>query len=124
MTETLDQRIADVAEQGKALLGALREKVSKLGLSGECVTIPEFDTAVFTLEEDKYNGEKTLMASFYPRPKYRAGILLFHSDGSCYAEYHIMQIYPPKPQWFVESVEAWIRDGRVESDMRLIAMPS
>jgi hypothetical protein len=124
MMDTLDQRIADANEQGKALLEALREKLAKLDLPGGSIVIPDFDTARFTLEEDKYNGEQTLMASFYPRPNYRAGVLLFHSDGSCYAEYHVMQIYPAKPKWFVESVEAWIRDGKVEADMRLVAMPS
>lgn len=119
----LDQRVADVAEQGRALLAALREKVASLNLTGEEVVIPEFDAAQFTLEHDLYNGKQTLMGSFYPSKHYRAGFLLFHSDGSCFAEYHIMQLHPNRPKWFVEAVEAWVRDGEIMTDIRLVAMP-
>ena len=123
MTEQLEQRIADVAEQGKTLLAALREKLGGLELNGEEIVIPPFESARFTLEHDLYNGEQTLMASFYPSQYYRAGFLLFHSDGSCFAEYHIMQLHPAKPKWFIEAVEAWVRDGEIKTDTRLARMP-
>lgn len=123
MEQQLEQRITDVAEQGKALLAALRDKLGTLNFAGEKVVIPAFDEAKFTLEYDLYNGKQTLMGSFYPSPHYRAGFLLFHSDGSCFAEYHIMQLHPDKPNWFVEAVEAWVRDGKIMTDMRLTAMP-
>lgn len=119
----LEQRVAVATEQGKALLVALREKLGSLSLSGDPVVIPEFDAAKFTLEYDLYNGQQTLMGSFYPSQHYRAGFLLFHSDGSCFAEYHVMQIHPSKPKWFVEAVEAWVRDGQIMTDIRLVAMP-
>jgi len=121
--EQLEQRKAAVAEQGRALLLALRNKVAVFNLPGDLVAIPEFDAAQFTLEHDQYNGQQTLMASFYPSPHYRAGVLLFHSDGSCFAEYHVMQVYPAKPHLFIESVEAWIRDGEIKTDTRLALMP-
>lgn len=121
--EQLEQRVAESTEQGKALLAALREKLAKLNLAGEAVVIPELDAAKFTLEYDLYNGQQTLMASFYPSQHYRAGFLLFHSDGSCFAEYHVMQLHPTKPQQFVEAVEAWVRDGKIMTDIRLVAMP-
>lgn len=124
MTENLEQRIEAVAEQGKALLAALQEKVSSFNLPGEPLVIPGFGEAEFTLEEDKYNGKQTLMASFFPRPRYRAGVLLFHSDGSSFAEYLIMQAHPAKPQWFIESVEAWGNIGDIRTDARLIQFPS
>lgn len=123
MEEELQQRIAAARESGVALLTALREKVAKLALPGEAVTIPELDAAKFTLEYDKYNGQQTLMASFYPSPHYRAGVLLFHSDGSSFAEYHVMRQHPARPQWFIESVEAWVRDGEIKTDTRLAMMP-
>lgn len=121
--EQLEQRKAAVEQQGSALLSALRDKVMALNLPGNPVTIPDFESATFTLEYDKYNGQQTLMASFYPSPHYRAGVLLFHSDGSCFAEYHVMQLHPAKPQWFVESVEAWISNGEIKTDTRLALMP-
>lgn len=119
----LEQRVAGAAEQGRALLAALRDKVGTLDLTGEEVVIPEFESAKFTLEHDLYNGQQTLMGSFYPSQHYRAGFLLFHSDGSCFAEYHVMQLHPSKPKWFIEAVEAWVRNGQIMTDIRLVAMP-
>ena len=123
MTEQLEQRVAAVAEQGRTLLAALREKVGGLNLAGEEIVIPPFEEAKFTLEYDLYNGQQTLMASFYPSQYYRAGFLLFHSDGSCFAEYHVMQLHPSKPRMFIEAVEAWVRDGEIKTDTRLALMP-
>ena len=119
----LQQRVAAATVAGVALLAALREKLSTLSLPGEAITIPEFEAARFSLEYDKYNGEQTLMASFYPNPHYRAGVVLFHSDGSCFAEYHVMRPHPTTSMWFIESVQAWVRDGEIKTDMRLALMP-
>jgi hypothetical protein len=121
--DQLEQQVAEVKEQGVALLAALRERVGQLKLGNVEVNIPSFETATFTLEHDQYNGQQTLMASFYPSQYYRAGFLLFHSDGSCFAEYHVMQIHPSRPKWFIEAVEAWVRDGEIKTDTRLVAMP-
>jgi len=119
----LQQRMATATDNGVALLDALREKVAKLNLPGEAIAIPEFEAAKFTLEYDKYNGQQTLMGSFSPSPHYRARVLLFHSDCNCFAEYHVMPQHPTRPQWFIESVEAWVRDGEIKSDTRLALMP-
>src|SRR5512142_657394 len=99
-------RIAAAAINGVALLAAMRDMVAKLKLPGEAIIIPEYEAAKFTLEHDQYNGQQTLMASFYPTPNNRAGVLLFHSDGSCFAEYQIMRPHPSKTLWFIESVQA------------------
>lgn len=121
--DPLQQRVAAATDSGVALLAALREKLSTLALPGEAITIPEFGAAKFSLEYDKYNGKQTLMASFYPTPRYRAGVLLFHSDGSCFAEYHVMRPHPTKPQWFIESVEAWVSGDEIKTDTRMALMP-
>jgi hypothetical protein len=119
----LQQRIAAATEEGVALLAAMRAMVAKLKLPGEAIVIPEYEAAKFTLEHDQYNGQQTLMASFYPTPHNRAGVLLFHSDGSCFAEYQVMRPHPGKKAWFIESVQAWVRDGEIKTDMRLLLMP-
>lgn len=123
MEEELQQRISAVRTNGVALLAALREKLAKLALPGEPINIPEFDAAKFTLEHDLYNEQKTLMASFFLSPTYRAGVLLFHSDGSSFAEYHVMRLYPGRPHLFIESVEAWVSDGVVKADLKTAEMP-
>jgi hypothetical protein len=122
--EQLDQRISAAAEHGKALLAAVRDKVDGLNLTAGQVAIPQFDEVQFSLEKDLYDDTlQTLVASYYPRPNYRSGVLLFHADGSCFAEFHVMQVHPARPKWFIESVEAWVRDGAVQTDLRLVAMP-
>jgi hypothetical protein len=123
MEAELQHRIAAATENGVALLAALREKLAQLALSGEPITIPAFETARFTLEHDLYNGQQTMMASFYASPRYRNGVLLFHCDGSCYAEYHVMRAHPARPGMFIEAVEAWVRDGKIQTDTRLAVMP-
>ncbi|HEY6093770.1 MAG TPA: hypothetical protein VIU93_02345 [Gallionellaceae bacterium] len=123
MEAELQRRIAAVRDNGMALLEGLRAKLEKLALPGEPIHIPEFDTARFTLEHDLYNEQKTLMASFYLSPSYRAGVLLFHSDGSSFAEYHVMRLYPGRPHLFIESVEAWVSDGLVKTDLKTAEMP-
>lgn len=122
--EQLEQRVSAAEEQGKMLLAALKEKLESLNLAAGMVAIPTFEEAQFSLERDLYDDTlTTLTASFYPRPRYRAGVLLFHADGSCYAEYHVMQPHPGKPDWFIESVEGWVRNGAVQTDLRLVAIP-
>ena len=123
MEAELQQRIAASRDKGVALLAGLRAKLAKLALPGDPINIPDFDSAKFTLEHDLYNGRNTLLASFYLSPSYRAGYLMFHSDGSSLAEYHVMRLYPGKPHLFIESVEAWVRDGEIKTDLKTAEMP-
>ena len=105
------------------MIAALQEKIAKLNLPGEAITIPFFKAARFTLERDLYNGEQTLRAAFFPSPHYCNGFLLFHSDDSSFAEYHVMRQHPTRPSLFIEAVEAWVRDGKIQTDTRLAMMP-
>jgi hypothetical protein len=119
----LEQRVAQAKPQSLLLLAALQEKVDKLDLHGDAIVLPLFESAKCTLEYDLYNGQQTLVIAFYPSQFYRAGYLLFHSDGSCFAEYHVMLLHPIYPGMFIEAVEAWVRDGEIKTDMRLAVMP-
>lgn len=120
---TLEQRVAQSKAEADLLLAALREKIAKLKLPGEAITIPPYEAALFKLEHDLYNGEQTLRAAFFPSQYYCAGFLLFHSDGSSFAEYHVMQLHPARPEMFIEAVEAWVRNGEIKTDVRLAEMP-
>jgi hypothetical protein len=121
--QLIKQRIASATVHGMELIAALQEKIAKLYLPGDAIIIPPFEAARFTLEHDLYNGKQTLRAAFFPSPHYCIGFLLFHSDGSSYAEYHVMRLHPARPQWFIEAVEAWVRDGKIQADTRLAMMP-
>ena len=121
--QLIKQRIASASAHGGELIAALRERVAKLALPGEAIFIPPFEAARFTLEHDLYNGEQTLRAAFFPTQYYCIGFLLFHFDGSSFAEYHIMRQHPTRPELFIEAVEAWVRDGKIQTDTRLALMP-
>ena len=121
--QLIKQRIASATAHGVELIAALQEKIAKLNLPGDVITIPPFETARFTLEHDLYNGERTLRAAFFPSQTYCIGFLLFHSDGSSFAEYHVMRQHPARPSFFIEAVEAWVRDGKIQTDTRLAMMP-
>ena len=121
--QLIKQRIASAKAHGAELISALQEKITKLNLPGEAIIIPSFETARFTLEHDLYNGEQTLRAAFYPSQHYCLGFLLFHFDGSSFAEYHVMRPHPSRPAQFIEAVEAWVRDGKIQTDLRMIEMP-
>jgi hypothetical protein len=51
----------------------------------------------------------------------RCGSLTLNSDGSYYAEYDVLTLHPDKPNWFVEAVTVWGRDGTVKAEPRLLA---
>jgi len=51
----------------------------------------------------------------------RCGSLTVNSDGSYYAEYDVLALHPNKPNWFVESVTVWGRDGSLKTEPRLLA---
>ena len=121
--QLIKQRIAAATTHGVEMIAALQQKIGKLKLPGEAIIIPPFETARFTLEHDMYNGEQTLRAAFFPSQYYCAGFLLFHSDGSSFAEYHVMRLHPTRPELFIEAVEAWVRDGEIKTDTRLAEMP-
>jgi hypothetical protein len=121
--QLIKQRIALAAPHGAELISALQDKISRLNLPGEAISIPPFEAARFTLEHDLYNGEQTLRASFFHSQSYCIGFLLFHFDGSSFAEYHVMRLHPTRPTLFIEAVEAWVREGKVQTDLRLAVMP-
>jgi hypothetical protein len=121
--QLIKQRIASATAHGAELIAALQERIVKLDLPGEAIIIPPFEAARFTLEHDLYNGKQTLRVAFFPSQHYCIGFLLFHSDGSSFAEYHVMRQHPVRPQLFIEAVEAWVRDGKIQTDTRLAMMP-
>lgn len=119
----LQQRVLQSRQQGELLLAALRERITALELPGERVGIPPFESARFKLEHDLYDGNHTLRAAFFPSEHYCIGFMLFHADGSSFAEYHVMRPHPARPQLFIEAVEAWGSVAGIKTDLRVVLMP-
>jgi hypothetical protein len=50
----------------------------------------------------------------------KCGELLFHADGSFFAEYDVIHVHARQPRWFVEVVTAWGRGSTLKSEARLL----
>lgn len=123
---SLQQRMTALRPRAEVLCAALRREAERLFGAGVLDTcIP--DAAVFRLERDVASGADTLVGEWQDGRGYRIGMLVFHGDGSCFAEFDLVRMHPEDSRWFVEAVEAWAGapDGSaVRADVRLLAMPS
>jgi hypothetical protein len=118
----LPQRIAALLPLAETLCLALREEVRKLGFADEAITIPGLEAAEFRLHRDPALGTDSLVGEWRDPQGQRCGMLLFHADGSFFAEHDVVQLHPADPCWFVEAVNAWGRDGEVRAEPRLMPM--
>lgn len=66
------------------------------------------------------SGSESLRGIWRGDDGWKRGQLLFHADGSFFAEYDVVRAHPEDPRWFVEAVEAWGRDEVIKSDLRLL----
>lgn len=112
--ETHRRQAEDVCAR---LLGEMR----KLGFDPEALPgTPCYEQAEFEASRDPYSGEETLCFYWKDRRGHRIGEMKFHGDGSFYAEYDVVQPHPTDPNWFVEGVTAWGRDGAIKSEPKLL----
>lgn len=121
MKITLEQRKQQVHAIGESICEALRQEVFKMGLPVTCID-PNIDRAEYTLSRDPGSGEDSLIGIWRDHKGHKQGEILFHADGSFYAEYDVISEHPKKPQWFVEAVTAWGRGNNVKSDPKLLPL--
>ena len=87
------------------------------------------DTAAYRLERDPASGDDSLVGEWHDARGYRIGMVVFHGDGSCFAEFDIVRAHPRDARWFVEAVEAWSgppdreTGADVRAELRLLAAP-
>ncbi len=115
----LQRRVLEAQPQGERLLAALSDRIAALELPGEHIIVPSFESARFKLEHDLYDGNQTLRAAFFASEHYCIGFLLFHADGSSFAEYHVMRPHSARPHLFIEAVEAWGSADGIKTDLRV-----
>jgi len=65
--------------------------------------------------------KKALKGIWYGNNQLKLGEIIFHVDGSFYAEYDVVQPHPSDRRWFVESITTWGRDDSIKTDPRLLA---
>ena len=119
MNMTVEFRLNELGVIAQEVCDALRNEVYKLGFS-TCSIDPDIKRAEYLLSRDLGSGENSLIGIWRDQKGNKQGEILFHFDGSFYAEYDVIREHPEKPQWFVESVTAWGRDSMIKSEPKLL----
>jgi hypothetical protein len=119
MKERVEERLQQVRSLGEVICIRLKSEVDKLGLE-EGVIDPLLEQADYELSRDPASGEDTLMGVWRDARGNKLGEILFHGDGSFFAEYDVIRNHPKDKRWFVEAVTAWGRGSNVRSEPRLI----
>lgn len=105
---------------GEQVCESLCDELQKTGLVNSKIPQINFDAASFGLEKDPYSGENSLRGDWFNERKNRLGSILFHVDGSFFAEYDVIHPHPTDQCWFIEAVTALGRDGVIKSEARLL----
>jgi hypothetical protein len=127
--DSLQHQIDKLRPRADALCAALRGAAAALFDEPDVIARCAADTARYRLERDAASGADSLVAEWLDAHGYRLGMLVFHSDGSCFGEYDIIRAHPKRSRWFVEAVEAWAGaesgadGGRMRADFRLLEAP-
>jgi hypothetical protein len=116
---TVEQRMLEVRAIGESVCDALRNEVLKIGLPDDCID-PDIYRAEYSLSLDPASGQDSLIGIWRDSKGHKQGEILFHADGSFFAEYDVISAHPKKKQWFVEAVTAWGREDIVKAEPRLL----
>ncbi len=120
----LQRRIEELLPLAEAICRSLREELRKLGFADDVVAIPDPDAASYRLDRDRASGTDSLVGEWRDAHGQLLGMLLFHDDGSFFAEHDVIKLHPANPRWFVEAVNAWGRDHEIRAEPRLMPMAS
>ena len=115
--------IASNTEFGKEICSSLATQAKQAGMDDEMAANISFDLLEFTLSRDPFSQKDTLEGRWYGPNKNLIGSILFHAEGSFFAEYDVVQPHPRKKGWFVEAVSAWGNQDSIKSEARLLPMP-
>jgi len=113
-------RVIQIRPLGEQVCAALESEYHKLGFSVESALGIDFDALVFALKRDPFSQQDSVEGIWVDQQRQRLGSLVFHADGSFFAEYDVIKPHPAKPRWFVEAVTAWGQGGNVKSEARLL----
>lgn len=109
-----------VGALAQAICDALEAELAALGLPADKVGVAPFRQAEYRLDRDPASGENSLVGVWRDGRGGKCGELLFHADGSFFAEYDIIHVHPQKPRWFIEAVTAWGRGTLIKTELRLL----
>lgn len=121
MSDNLANKISAAAPQAAAICTELNRQIIKLGFPEERADVALGDNLQYSLQRDTFTGQDSLVGVWmHPTGGYKLGSLLFHPDGSFFAEYDVLQPHPSKSKWFVEAVTVWGKGDEIKGDPRLL----
>lgn len=113
-------RVAQLRTLGEQVCAAMEKEYRKLGFSEDKDLGVDFDALVFALKRDPFTQLDSLEGTWLDPQRQRRGSLVFHADGTFFAEYDVVQPHPAKSRWFVEAVTAWGQGEAVKTEARLL----
>lgn len=119
MNSDIDAKLQSVRDLGESACDALVKETFKNGLPLDCID-PSMERACFELSRDPYDGSYSLIGTWRDAQGNKQGEILFHTDGSFFAEYDVISEHPMKPQWFIEAVTAWGNRQQLKTELRLL----
>lgn len=123
MQPEVEERYQQLKQLAEQINQQFKQQIEKLGFSSGEVTLQTPEQASYRLETDPSNGEPALVGDWLDARGYKKGSLIFHSDGSFYAEQDIALAHPKRSGWFIEALNAWGRDQDIKAEAKLLPMP-
>lgn len=123
MNKDIQEHLETVRQTGEAVCDAVHREILKLGLQ-ETVEEPKLDEAEYMLSPDPMNGKNSLKGTWRNVKGQKCGEIVFHADGTFYAEYDVVREHPTNRRWFVEGITAWGNDSVVKAEPKLLPVIS
>jgi len=119
MMSDLRERYLQIRPTATKVCKALLAEVEKIGVDKDSIN-PRLERAKFELVRDPALGECSLIGIWRNPDGTKQGELLFHEDGTFFAEYDVVCPHPHDKRWFIEAVTAWGKGDEVKSELRLL----
>lgn len=116
----IGQQLRKLDSFATAICKTMNDEIKKAGFFEFVLPNEGIHAATFDAKYDSYAKHFTLEGVWRDERGNRCGCILFHGDGSFYAEYDIVRPHPSKKRWFVESVTAWGREPIIKAELKLL----
>lgn len=123
MNKDVSDRFQQLRSLGEVVCIRLKMEAVKLGLKDDIID-PLMEMADYELSPDRVEGKDGLKGIWRDANGNKLGEILFHADGSFFAEYDVICNHPTDSRWFVEAVTAWGRGSDIRSEARLLPLPT
>jgi len=119
MGAEIQKRLLELRGRAEKVCERLKSEVETVGLE-VCLINPLVEEADYSLSRDPASGKDSLVGTWRDGFGHKRGEMVFHADGSFFAEYDVICPHPKDSRWFVEAVTAWGKDSLIRSELRLL----